>query len=82
VEVEMEEEEEEEAEEEAAPSRGRAGAGRKKGGAADELPTSHAAARFSAFSLSTFYSARSSDLQAEDVKAGLKAFPISAEKDD
>lgn len=76
------EEEEELAEEEAAPSKGSAKARRKKGGAADELPTSTAAARFSAFSLSSFYSARSSDLQAEDVRAGLKAFPISAEKDE
>jgi hypothetical protein len=54
---------------------GSSGGGGKDLAAEDAAPEP-LAARFSSFSLHSFYSARSSDLQAQDLKAGLKGFPI------
>ncbi|KAL4859186.1 putative aldo-keto reductase 2 [Chlorella vulgaris] len=79
---------EEEAEEEvivavpvAAGGKKAKGRGKKKGAGSSEVPAP-SPSRFSSFSLASFYSSRSSDLQADDLRAGLKAFPIITEKDD
>mgnify|MGYP001810586755 CR=1 FL=1 len=56
-------------------TRGRKAAGKAAAAAAGAAPE-EPIARFSSFSLASFYSARSSDLQAADVKAGLKGFPV------
>lgn len=51
----------------------------KAAGGAGEVPEEGLQARTSSFSLSTFFSARSGDLQAEDLAAGLKslkAYPL------
>lgn len=57
------------------------GRGKKKGAGSSEVPAP-SPSRFSSFSLASFYSSRSSDLQADDLRAGLKAFPIITEKDE
>lgn len=64
-----------------ASGRGEAAGGSGKAAGGGEVPGEELQARRSSFSLATFFSARSGDLQAEDMAAGLKslkAYPLSA----
>jgi hypothetical protein len=62
-----------------AAARGGKPNGGKGGKGGDVAAPAEPPKRFSSFSLASFYSARSADLQAEDMQAGLKAFPIIAD---
>lgn len=69
-----------------ASSRGGRGEGERAGasarGDAYAVPGDELQSRRSSFSLATFFSARSSDLQQQDLKVGLKAFPVLVQGED
>lgn len=56
------------------------GEGSKDKGVEAAVPGEELQTRRSSFSLHTFFSARSGDLQQQDISAGLKAFPILAQQ--